>query len=124
MTLFALIVLACGSLTLTDDSSETPCREREISMSDWIEAAVEAECRYISRCLEADYPGYGESSECIDESRVRHTAYTADGSVCVDTCLAEEFLLAYLEGECASADIVKPLPYNYAYKNCVLSQGL
>ena len=117
-----VLLLSCTRGAPLDTSST--CREQTIIVSDWIDSAAEAECSYFTRCLDSQYPGYGESMECPGESKESHISYTEDGEKCVDPCLAEEFLSAYLDEDCVEWDSAKPLPYSFAYTDCVIVQGL
>jgi hypothetical protein len=119
--LIALLV----SCSMGEDAESDPlCREQTILVSSWMDTAAEAECAYFSRCLDLQYPGYGASSECVPEALESHVAYTEDGTKCVDPCLAEEFLIAYLEEPCVEGESAKPAAYSFAYTDCVLTQGL
>lgn len=92
-------------------------------VSDWIDSSAEAECSYFTRCLDSQYPGYGESAECPGDAKEVHMSYTEDGEKCVDPCLAEEFLSAYLDESCAEGISGRPLPYNFPYTDCVIFEG-
>lgn len=118
--MLALIIVQTifGCTGVDSPDSSTSCENETWSVEDWIGEAAAAECVYFTRCLEQEYPGYGESAECPGDAAEAHLSYTEDGDKCVDPCAAEEFLSSYLEAPCDTSSGPLPHSFSHAYFDC------